>query len=82
MLEIRGEEVQLLLILDFGTRWVSGQRHAPAALYPLEGTSSTHWLGDCVGIRVGLDTEDRRNILASAGDRSPIVQFVIRLYID
>jgi hypothetical protein len=30
-----GEEVQLLLILNLGTIWgVSGQRHAPAALYP------------------------------------------------
>jgi hypothetical protein len=30
-----GEEVQLLLIHDVGTRrGVSGQRHAPAALYP------------------------------------------------
>jgi hypothetical protein len=30
-----GEEVLLLLILNLGTRWgVSGQRHAPAALYP------------------------------------------------
>jgi hypothetical protein len=30
-----GEEVQLLLINYLGTRWgVSGQHHAPAALYP------------------------------------------------
>jgi hypothetical protein len=30
-----GEEVQLLLILDLGNRrGVSGQRHAPAALFP------------------------------------------------
>jgi hypothetical protein len=29
-----GEEVQLLLIHDLGTRGVSGQRHAQAALYP------------------------------------------------
>jgi hypothetical protein len=30
-----GEEEKLLFILNLGTRWgVSGQRHAPAALYP------------------------------------------------
>jgi hypothetical protein len=30
------EEVELLLIYDLGTRRVSGQRHAQAALYPRE----------------------------------------------
>jgi hypothetical protein len=29
-----GEEVQLLLISDLSTRWVSGHRHAPAVFYP------------------------------------------------
>jgi hypothetical protein len=36
---------------------VSGQRHAPAALYPQERTPDTHWTGGWVGPRAGLDTE-------------------------
>jgi hypothetical protein len=31
-------------------------------------------------LRVGLDTETRRNILCSAGDRAPAVQSVVRHY--
>jgi len=33
---------------------VSGQHHAPAALYPLERTG-THFIGGWVGLRAGLD---------------------------
>jgi hypothetical protein len=34
MKALGGEEIQLLLILDLGTRWgMSGQRHAPTAFY-------------------------------------------------
>jgi hypothetical protein len=39
--------------------WVSGQRHAPAALYPGERTPGTHCTGSWVGLRAGLDTEVR-----------------------
>jgi len=42
---------------------VSGQRHAPAALYPRERTPGTHWIGGWVGLRAGLDTEAREKIL-------------------
>jgi hypothetical protein len=35
---------------------VSGQRHAPAALYPPEMIPGTHWTGGWVGPRAGLDT--------------------------
>jgi hypothetical protein len=35
---------------------VSGQRHAPAALYPRERTPGTHCTGGWVGPRAGLDT--------------------------
>jgi hypothetical protein len=35
---------------------VSGQRHAPAALYSLEMTPGTHWIGGWVGFRAGVDT--------------------------
>jgi hypothetical protein len=36
---------------------VSGQRHAPAALYSQERTPGTHWTGGWVGPRAGLDTQ-------------------------
>jgi hypothetical protein len=42
---------------------VSGQRHAPAALYPGERTPGTHWTGGWVDPRAGLDTEARGKIL-------------------
>jgi hypothetical protein len=42
---------------------VSGQRHAPAALYPRERTPGTHWTGGWVGSRAGLDKEARGKIL-------------------
>ena len=44
-----------LLFHDRGTRrWVSGQQHAPAALYPLERLG-THCTKGWVGPRAGLD---------------------------
>ena len=44
-----------LLFHDRGTRrWVSGQQHAPAALYPRE-RPGTHCTGGWVGPRAGLD---------------------------
>jgi hypothetical protein len=42
---------------------VSGQRHAPAALYPRGKTPGTHWTGGWVGLRAGLDAETRIKIL-------------------
>jgi hypothetical protein len=41
---------------------VSGQRHAPAALYPRERTLGTHCTGGWVGLRAGLDTKARGKI--------------------
>jgi hypothetical protein len=41
---------------------VSGQRHAPAALYPR--TAGTHCTGGWLGPRAGLDTEVRGKILS------------------
>jgi hypothetical protein len=47
----------------------SGQRHAPAMLYPEGRTHGTHWTGGWVGPRAGLDTETRGKIIfTSAGD--------------
>jgi hypothetical protein len=56
---------------------VSGQRHAPATLYPRERTPGTHWIGGWVGPRAGIDTEAREETCASAGDRIPVVQSVV-----
>jgi hypothetical protein len=42
---------------------VSGQRHAPTALYPRVITPSTHCTGGWVGPRAGVDTEARGKIL-------------------
>jgi hypothetical protein len=57
---------------------VSGQRHAPAALYPRGKDTCT---GGWVGLRAGLDTEVRGKILSprrgSNPDR-PVVQSVAR----
>jgi hypothetical protein len=46
---------------------VSGQRHAPAALYPRERTPGTHWIGGWMGPRAGLDAGARRKILCLSG---------------
>jgi hypothetical protein len=62
---------------------MSGQRYAPAALYPGERTPSTHWIGGWVGPRAGLVTGARRKILYPCRGLnldSPIVQPVVRHY--
>jgi hypothetical protein len=43
----KGERISILLELD-----VSGQRDAPAALYSLESTPGTHWIGDWVALEL------------------------------
>jgi hypothetical protein len=50
---------------------VSGQRLAPAALYPWERTHGTHWKGDWEGLRASLDTEARGKILCLCRGWSP-----------
>jgi hypothetical protein len=62
--------------------WVSGQRHAPAALCPREFIPDIHWIGGWAGLRAGLDTETSGNIFTSVGDRMPVDQSVVRHYID
>jgi hypothetical protein len=60
---------------------VSGQRHAPAALYPGERTPPPPegW----VGVRAGLDTEARGKIFSSTGDQqTPVVHSAMRHYTD
>jgi hypothetical protein len=58
----------------------SGQRHAPAACFTAgdERTPGTHWIGGLVGLRAGLDAGARRKSSAPVGDRTPIVQLVVR----
>jgi hypothetical protein len=41
---------------------VSGQRHAPAVLYPRERIPVSHWIGGWVGLRAGLDKEARGKV--------------------
>jgi hypothetical protein len=41
---------------------------------PGERTPSTHYTGDWVGLKPGLDTHSRGKILLYAGDRSPIAR--------
>jgi hypothetical protein len=43
---------------------VSGQRHAPAAIYPLGKYPCTHSTGGWVGPRAGLDTEITGKIIS------------------
>jgi hypothetical protein len=58
---------------------VSGQRHAPAALYPRGKDPGTHCTGGWVGPRAGLDTEVRGKNQGSNPNR-PVVQPVARHY--
>jgi hypothetical protein len=79
-----GEEVQLLLILDLGTRcgWVVSITPRPR-FSPGEMTRGTHCTGGWVGPRAGLDKEAIGQILCpcrgSNPDR-PVVQPVVRHY--
>jgi len=57
---------------------VSGQQHAPAALYP-RGRTGTDCTGGWVGPRAGLD---RAENLVPTGIRSWTVQPVVSRYTD
>jgi hypothetical protein len=53
---------------------VSGQHHAPAALYPRgkdPPPPGTHWIGGWVGPRAGLDAGARREILCPCRGPNP-----------
>jgi hypothetical protein len=52
------------------------------ALPPGKGPPGTHWMGDWAGLRAGLDTEATGKSFASAGDLTPVVQFVVRHYTE
>jgi hypothetical protein len=68
------------LILGLGSRCdLSGQRHAPTALYHRARTPATKWTGGWVGLRAGLDTVARRKSFASARDRNTFVKSVVTI---
>jgi hypothetical protein len=76
-----GEEVQLLLILNLGTRWGWVVSITPRPRFtPGERTTGTHWIGGWVGPRAGLDAGLEEKTSAPAGDRTPILQPVVRHY--
>jgi hypothetical protein len=62
---------------------VSGQCHAPAALYPGKRTLRIHCTGGWVDLRAGLATEVRGKILClcrGSNAYHPVVQSVVRHY--
>jgi hypothetical protein len=66
------EEVQLLLILNLGTRWGWVVSVTPRPRFtPGERTPGNHWTGGWVGRRAGLDAEARGNILCPCRGSNP-----------
>jgi hypothetical protein len=69
-------------ILDLGTRWgVSGQPHAPAALYPQEPPppQPVEWMAELASEPVWTQRLEEK-LFASAGDRIPVTQSEVRHY--
>jgi hypothetical protein len=80
-----GKEVYSYSFMTSELDGVSGQRHAPAALYPRERNPGTHCTGGWVGPRAVVDTEFRGKIpslLPGIEPRSPRFQSVARHYTD
>jgi hypothetical protein len=50
---------------------MSGQHHAPAALYPWGKSPRTHCIGGWVGSGAGMDAETRRKILCLCRESNP-----------
>jgi hypothetical protein len=64
---------------------VSGQHHAPAAIYPRGQDPGTHCSGAWVGPSAGLDTEDGGKIFCpclGSNPYLPVFQPVVRHYTD
>jgi hypothetical protein len=47
---------------------------------PRERTLGTHWIGGWVGLRAGLDTEAKGEVLLSARDRTPVILSVCKAW--
>jgi hypothetical protein len=60
MYALRGERYGSYLFLSSTVDGVSGQRHAPAALYPQGKNLCAQWIGCWVGLKACLDTEVNR----------------------
>jgi hypothetical protein len=58
---------------------VSGQLHELTALPPKERATGTHWIGDWVGCRAGLDTVVKSS-QPLTGLEPPIIQPVAQWY--
>jgi hypothetical protein len=62
---------------------VSGQRHAPAALYPRgKKPPGTLWIGGWVGPEPVWTQRLEEKSSASVGDRTPVSQSVVKQYTD
>jgi hypothetical protein len=79
-----GGEVQLLFILDLGTRWKLVVSVTPRPRFnPRERVPGTHCTGGWEGLRAGLDTETRGKILClcrRSNLNRPVIQPVVRHY--
>jgi hypothetical protein len=56
---------------------MNGQLHALSGLNSEKRTPGTHWIGGWVGLRAGLDTEDRVKILCLCQESNPVTQSVV-----
>jgi hypothetical protein len=73
-----GEEYSSYSFLNLTLDGVNSQPDAPVVLYPRERTRGTHWIRGWVGLRAGL----AENSFASAADRTPVVQSLVRRYTE
>jgi hypothetical protein len=73
-----GEEVQLLLILNLGTRWGEwSASHLSRALPPVPIGRESGWDSEPVWMQ---RLEEKSS--ASVGDRTPVIQSVVSHYTD
>jgi hypothetical protein len=54
----------------------------PGRFTPGERAPGTHWIGDCVGLRAGLDAMEKRKSLVPATNQTPTLQSEACHYID
>jgi hypothetical protein len=59
---------------------VSGQLHSPAAFTPGERAPLYHWTGGWMGPRSGLAMKLEEKSFASVGNRTSVVQSVVRQF--
>jgi hypothetical protein len=72
MRHMGGEEVQLLLILNIGSRWGWVVSTTPRPRFtPRERTPGTNWVGGWVGPRAGLDAGARIKVLYPCQGSNP-----------